>query len=163
MSRKLAAAPEDLRISSHVRARILFPPVGFRASNADDQALVVQLHVEDRWRVLLMSDSGEPTEQRLMESGEDLRSDFIIKGQHHSGRSASLEFLERVQPRAIIASSGPFPDRDRVDEAWASTVTARGIKLFRQDESGAVALRFFRDRWEAQPYLGSETFRSTNR
>jgi hypothetical protein len=46
MSRKLAAAPEDLRISNHVRARILFPPAGFRASNADDQALVVQLHVE---------------------------------------------------------------------------------------------------------------------
>jgi beta-lactamase superfamily II metal-dependent hydrolase len=50
-----------------------------------------------------------------------------------------------------------------VKAEWAETVAARGIRLFRQDESGAVTLRFFADRWEASPYLSGETFRSTSR
>jgi beta-lactamase superfamily II metal-dependent hydrolase len=41
-------------------------------------------------------------------------------------------------------------------------VRARGIKLFRQDETGAVTLRFGRDGWEARSYLTGETFRSSS-
>jgi len=163
IDRRFAAAPHEMRHSKEVTSRVLFPPPGHRSSNADDQALVLQLNIGNRWRVLLTSDSGEATERHLVATGEDLRSDVIIKGQHHSGRSASPEFLERVQPRVIIASSSPFPGHDRVDDEWAASVTARGIKLFRQDETGAVTLRFYRDRWEATPYIGSETFRSTSR
>src|SRR3712207_9585598 len=85
------------RLADGVALRVLFPPPRHRASKADDQALVVQLNVNDRWRVLLMSDSGEATEQYLLGSGADLRSDVIIKGQHSSGRSGTPEFLERVQ------------------------------------------------------------------
>ena len=163
LERRFAAAPEELRLSKDATSRILFPPPAHRARNADDQALVVQLQIADRWRVLLMSDSGEATERHLMERGDDLRSDVLIKGQHHSGRSATAEFLNRVQPQVIIASSSPFPGEDRVNDEWATSVASRGIKLFRQDETGAVTLRFFRDRWEATPYLGSEVFRSTSR
>jgi ComEC/Rec2-related protein len=161
--RKLFAASDEQRISKDVTARLLFPPKGYKASSADDQAMVVQLGITDRWRVLLMSDSGQMTERLLLESGQDLRSDIIIKGQHHSGRSGSTEFLERVQPRAIVTSSLSFPENERVRDEWAAELAARGIKLFRQDETGAVRLRFFHDRWEATPYLGAETFRSTNR
>jgi ComEC/Rec2-related protein len=163
IDRRFAAAPEDWRLSKDVSARVLFPPPRFRASKADDQALVVQLNVSDRWRVLLMSDAGEATEQHLLASGEDLRSDIIIKGQHSTGRSGTPEFLERVQPQIIVASSSPFPGKDRINEDWAAGVTARGIKLFRQDHAGAVTVRFFRDRWEATAYVGSDTFRSTSR
>jgi hypothetical protein len=42
-------------------------------------------------------------------------------------------------------------------------VRSRGIKLFRQDETGGVELNFFRDHWEATSYLTSETFRSLSR
>jgi ComEC/Rec2-related protein len=163
IDRRFAAAPEDLRLSKDVSARVLFPPPGFRASKADDQALVVQLNVSDRWRVLLMSDAGEATEQHLLASGEDLRSDIIIKGQHSTGRSALPAFLDRVQPDVIVASSSPFPGKDRINEDWAASVTARGIKLFRQDHAGAVTVRFFRARWEATAYVGSDTFRSNSR
>jgi competence protein ComEC len=163
ISRRFAAAPEDLRLSKDVTARVLFPPPRHRASKADDQALVVQLNVSDRWRVLLMSDAGEATEQHLLASGEDLRSDIIIKGQHSTGRSALPAFLDHVQPQVIVASSSPFPGKDQINEEWAASVTARGIKLFRQDQAGAVTVRFFRDRWEANSYVGSDTFRSTSR
>ena len=139
---------------------MLFPPAGFKASNADDQALVMQLIVAGRWRVLLVSDSGLATERALLDGGENLASDILIKGQHHSGISGSPEFLERVRPQLLIASSPDFPENERVKNEWAESVTRRGIKLYRQDETGAVSLRFYPERWEAAPYLEPAIFHS---
>jgi competence protein ComEC len=92
-----------------------------------------------------------------------LRSDILIKGQHHSGASGTPEFLERVQPQAIIATSRDFPESERIKPEWAENVRARGIKLLRQDETGAVQIKIFEDSWEATTYVTSETFRSTSR
>ena len=163
LTRQLCATGGDFDLARDVTARVLFPPAEHRARAADDQAMVAQLVVRDRWRVLLMSDSGEATERLLLKTDTDLRSDILLKGQHHSGRSGSAEFLERVQPQAIVASSPRFPENERVKDDWAQMVTERGIKLFRQDETGAVTLRFFRDRWEATSHLTGEIFRSTSR
>jgi beta-lactamase superfamily II metal-dependent hydrolase len=66
------------------------------------------------------------------------------------------------QPRLIIATSRDFPEYERIDDQWAEGVQACGIKLFRQDESGAVTLRFCDHDWEAQSYLTGETFRSSS-
>ena len=132
---------ESFPVSSNVTARILFPRAGFNASMADDQTLVVQLSINAA-RVLLMSDSGYATETALIESKADLRSDILIKGQHHSGKSGSDAFLEAVQPRLIVTTSCDFPQPERISDEWTERVCARGIKLFRQDETGAVALEF---------------------
>ena len=155
IQRRLVAAPEEVKLGREITARVLFPPPNHLARIADDQAVVVQLVVDDHWRVLLMSDSGESTEQSLLKSGVDISSHILIKGQHSSGLSCSAAFLERVGPEAIIASSPEFPENERIKEDWAREVTARSIKLYRQDQTGAVTLRFFRNRWEAIPYLHS--------
>lgn len=162
IARKLVGSNEQFDLGRDVSARVLFPPANFKGPTADDQTLVLQLLIADRWRVLLMSDSGEATETALLQSGADLQSDIVIKGQHHSGNSGSAEFLERVRPAAIVASSLDFPESERLKEDWAAGVTARGIKLFRQDETGAVTLRFYRQRWEAIPFLSAD-LRNRNR
>ncbi len=161
--RRLYAAADEFEIGHDIRARVLFPPANFRAATADDQALVVQLIIAGEWRVLCMSDSGEATENLLLENNVDLRSDVLIKGQHHSAPSASAAFLEAVRPQLIVASSVEFPQNEHVSDEWAAEVAARGIKLFRQDETGAVTLRFFRHRWEATAFIGSDIFRSAKR
>ena len=109
-----------------------------------------------------MSDSGIKTEQALLVSRFNLQSDIIIKGQHHSGESGSEAFLDAVQPRLIIATSRDFPSYERISDTWGDNLPKRGIKLFRQDETGAVILRCRQDRWEAQSYFTGETFRSSN-
>ncbi|MBA2269808.1 MAG: ComEC/Rec2 family competence protein [Chthoniobacterales bacterium] len=157
-ARQLCATGDEWRLTPDVTIRVLFPPAAHRSRAADDQALVTQIVVHDRWRVLLMSDSGEATERLLLSSGADLQSDVVIKGQHHSGQSGSVDFFERVQPSLVVTSSPVFPEYERVKEEWTQMVRSRGIKLMRQDETGAVTLRFFRDRWEARPYLTSEIY-----
>jgi competence protein ComEC len=146
-----------------VTARILFPLPDSRARIADDQALVVQLVLSGNARVLLLSDSGEATERALLARQVDLRSDLIIKGQHHSGVSGSPEFLDAVRPQAIIATARESAENQRIKEEWAGMVNARGIRLLRQDKAGAVRVRFFHDHWEATSFLETEPFRSTSR
>jgi len=150
-------------LSPQVTAKILFPPTGFAAATADDETLVVQLLVSPTLRILLMSDSGYETENALRASDIDLHSEILIKGQHHSGKSGSDAFLDAVRPRLIIATSRDFPERERVTDEWAASVRARGIKLFRQDETGAVELHFGAREWKARAYITGETFRSSSR
>jgi beta-lactamase superfamily II metal-dependent hydrolase len=110
-----------------------------------------------------MSDSGDATEKSLIGSRVDLRSNILIKGQHHSGSSGSEDFLDAVQPRLVIATSRDFPQQERISDEWARRVQAHGIKLFRQDDTGAVELEFGESEWQARSYLTGEIFRSANR
>jgi ComEC/Rec2-related protein len=156
------AAGESFRLSHNVTANVLFPPPGFSSPIADDQAYVIHLLIGSAVSILFMSDSGIKTEQTLLASHLNLRSDIIVKGQHHSGQSGSEAFLDAARPRLIIATSRDFPEHERISDAWAEDLQRRGIKLFRQDQAGAVILRFGHDSWEAQSYLTGEIFRSTN-
>ena len=155
-------ASENFRIEQTVSAKILFPPVDFFASTADDQAFVVQIAISSA-KILLMSDGGYATEKALLDSGVNLRSDILIKGQHHSGKSGSDAFLDAVQPRLIIATSRDFPQQERVPDDWADRIRVRGIKLFRQDETGAVELELGERDWRALAYVTGEIFRSASR
>jgi competence protein ComEC len=161
--RRVCQTGDEFNLADDVIARILFPPAGFESGRADDQALVIQLLVSGKPCALLMSDSGPATEASLLQMYSDLRSDVLVKGQHHSGLSGSDAFLVRVQPRAIVATSRDFPESERIKPEWAESVHARGIKLFRQDETGAVQIRIFDASWEARAYVTSETFRSMSR
>lgn len=156
------AAGDSFRLSREVTAHILFPPRVFPRSTVDDQVYVVRLLAAPSTSILFMSDSGEKTERALLAFGLNLRSDIIVKGQHNSGQSGFDAFLDAVRPQLIIATSRDFPDYERISDEWAQHLRARGIKLFRQDETGAVTLRFRRDGWEAQSYLTGETFRSSS-
>ena len=162
-TRHLCQAGDELKLSREIRARVLFPPAVFEGERADDQAVVLQLIVAGTPRALLMSDSGVATERVLLRNYPDLRADILMKGQHHSGNSGSVEFLERVQPQLIVATSRNFPESERLKPEWVQEVESRGIKLFRQDETGAVQIRLYGDRWEATAYLTGETFRSRRR
>jgi competence protein ComEC len=158
-----ATAGENFQLSRNVSAKVLHPPGALVTSRTDDQAFVIQVSVPHPVKILFMSDSGYATENALLGSGQDLRSDIMIKGQHHSGDSGSEAFLDAVQPRLIIATSRDFPEHERISDEWAERVRARGIKLFRQDETGAVELRLGERQWTARAYITGETFRSDKR
>ena len=157
------AAGDHFRLSREVTAHVLFPPRRFSVSTADDQAYVVRLRIAPSTSVLLMSDSGQKTEDALLAQGLDLHSDVVVKGQHHSGHSGSGLFLDAVRPRLVIATSRDFPEYERISDEWVADLQRRSIKLFRQDETGAVELKFSSKEWSAHAYLTGETFRSVSR
>ncbi len=156
------SAGGDFAITSDVGGKILFPPAGFAATMGDDQGLVVQLSLK-KTKVLFIFDAGYATEKALLTSRVNLRSDILIKGQHRSGNSGSDAFLDAVQPRLIIATSRDFPQQERISDEWADRVRARGIKLFRQDATGAVEMEFEAEGWRARAFGTGEVLRSSNR
>ena len=156
-------AGDNFHLSRDAIAHVLFPPRGFAGATADDQALVIRLSFAPGTFVLFMSDNGTETERALLANGSDLRSDILVKGQHYSGSSGSIPFLDAVRPRLIIATSREFPEHERISEPWAEQLRARGIKLFRQDETGAVELKFSGNESSARAYLTGEVFRSLSR
>lgn len=156
------AADDGFAPAREVSAKVLFPGRLALPATADDLTLVVQLSIGSSARVLLMSDSGTETEKALVHSGVNLQSDILIKGQNHSSQSGTEAFLDAVRPKLIIATSRDFPDYERINDQWVDRVRARGIKLFRQDETGAVAIGFRKTDWEARAYVTGEVFRSPN-
>jgi competence protein ComEC len=157
--RRGAAAGDEFQLSRNVQARVLFPPPEFVGSAADDQALVLQLTIYKQWRVLLVSDIGPRAEATLMQSGTARTSDIIIKGQHHSGHPGTAEFLQHVAPQLLIAAVPTAAFRGRLPDEYVDVVEAQSIHLLRQDETGAVTLRFRRDEWQAQAFRTGETVR----
>ena len=161
--REMATQGKLFALTRHVTGKILHPPADFRAKAADDQALVIQLRIEKKFRVLLVFDSGRATERLLLARPNELRSNILIKGQHYTGQSGSAQFLDAVRPELVVATSVDFPAHERVADDWAQMLREHGIQLLRQDRTGAVRLQFFRDHWRANGFLDQETFRSSSR
>src|SRR5438309_5187962 len=154
---------DSLFFGSDVHADILYPTPNVKVAAEDDAPVIVQLVINKNIRVLFESDAGTNAEAALLEAGDNLQSDILIKGQHHSGGSGTAQFLEAVKPKVIIATSRPSPVAEQITEEWAKEMAQRGIKLFRQDETGAVEVQFGDEEWRARAYLTGETFRSSSR
>ncbi|HKR54532.1 MAG TPA: ComEC/Rec2 family competence protein [Chthoniobacterales bacterium] len=154
---------DSLLLGRDVHAEILYPPPNIKIRSADDAPLIAQLVINEQIRVLFESDAGAEAELALLGSGADLKSDILIKGQHHSGDSGTREFLDGVTPKLIIATSRESPLAEQITEEWSSEIARRGIKLFRQDRTGAVEIQFRGEDWTARSYLTAEAFRSSKR
>ncbi len=158
-----------LPLSSTTRVRILYPPGGIIARTADDKCLVFQLESGGS-RVLFVFDSGFFTEKWLMENERDLRSDILVKGRHASDISGTIDFIDAVAPRVIVttatARAAPLrftSDSAKFSETWAKQVAARGIALFRQDDTGAVRIEMQRDDFSVRAFAADQTFRKRAR
>jgi competence protein ComEC len=154
---------DSLLFGRNVHAEILYPKTNIKIAAADDAPLIVQLFFDEEIRVLFESDAGAEAEAALLETGDNLQSDILIKGQHHSGGSGTPRFLEAVKPKLIIATSRESPVAEQITQEWANEIGQRGIKLFRQDYTGAVEVQFGDEEWTARTYLTGETFRSGSR
>ncbi len=133
-------AGDELTLEPGVTLRCLFPPPGWRANATDDRCAVFMLRCQER-RVLLMNDAGFITEKALLESGEDLRADILVKGRHGSDFSGLPEFLNAVRPQTVVFSNSTFPASEFVADEWKAMLAAKSIHAFDQARSGAVIIR----------------------
>ena len=106
----------------------------------NDDSLVIKL-TYGAVDILFTGDIGKAAEERLIASGQDLRSE-VLKVPHHGSRtSSSPPFIDAVQPRYAIFSLGQnrlyqFPHPDVV-----ARYRERGCVMFRTDEVAAITLR----------------------
>jgi competence protein ComEC len=133
-------AGEELPLDDGVILRCLFPPSGWNANATDDRCAVFLLRCRDT-RILLMNDAGFVTEKALLESGEDLRADILIKGRHGSDFSGLPEFFNAVRPQSVIFTNSAFPQSEFVPDEWKAMLASKGIHYSDQSRTGAVIIR----------------------
>lgn len=140
-------------------AHVLFPPPGWISGPGDDRCVVLRLECRGR-RVLFMSDAGFITEKALLESGDDLRADVLVKGRHDSDFSGLPEFLNAVQPQAVVFTNCRFPSTERVSAEWVRRVQAKGIEIFDQDTEGGVIIRMAEGALELRGWFSGRKWRA---
>jgi beta-lactamase superfamily II metal-dependent hydrolase len=163
-AKRIVRRDDVLRVSPQAALCVLFPPPGWQRPTADDKALVLRLEL-DGLRVLFTSDNGFAAESWLAQHEPDLRADVVVKGQHARDVSGTLDFLLKVQPKAVVCAAPEFGAPGGGLDAWTSSVQGRGIEVFRQDRTGAVRIEWRRSDGELRlrSHLGDQTFRSRTR
>jgi ComEC/Rec2-related protein len=151
----LAGAERSYPVGEGVSLEFLDLPDGGGSRVADDRCAVMRLHWNG-WRILLTGDAGLLTERRLLEGGTEVESDVWVMGRHDSDFAGTMEFVQAVAPRVIVATEAWFPESERVPDWWAAMIAEQGITLFRQAETGGVICRPRPGRLEVRPWLQPE-------
>lgn len=131
---------ERFPLEPGVHLEILHAPVELEGDGrSDDTGLVIRLHWHG-WKILFTGDAGFTTEARMLDSGMDLRADVIVMGRNSDDYSGTEPFIDAVRPRAIVSSGYHYPEEERVPEAWKEAVAKAGVRLFDQEQTGAVTI-----------------------
>ncbi|WP_228551013.1 MBL fold metallo-hydrolase [Sporosarcina cascadiensis] len=89
---------------------------------------------------LFTGDAEVQTEQKMIDSGYDLKADFLQLGHHGSKTSTSLPFLEAVDPKVAIISAGEDSQYDHPHEEVVSRVKAKGIDIYETSVHGSIVV-----------------------
>ena len=107
--------------------------------DANDRSLVLKFSYRDR-HFLLPADITSVTENHLLQTGADLKSDVLFVPHHGSVHSSSDPFIRRVSPLIGVVSCGrenihrfPHPEA-------AERYRRAAVRLYRTDRDGAVTV-----------------------
>jgi beta-lactamase superfamily II metal-dependent hydrolase len=107
-----------------------------------------------------MSDAGVATEQWLMQHEPELRADLIIHGQHSRDDSATVDFISRVNPQAVILPQPRFGEDEEQLNRRTAELEELGISVFRQDQCGAITIEVRDQELSLRGFLNGQTFRN---
>jgi len=105
--------------------------------SSESNSIVLRLTYRDT-TVLLTGDAREQTERRLMQLGTPLGSTLLKVAAHGTGTATSAAFLEAVQPRAAILSTGTGNPESAPSRDVLGRLEAMKVRLFRTDRDGEV-------------------------
>ena len=129
----------DLKMDADFVFHILAPLSPGEGGNED--SLVIQTSIGGLdW--LFMGDLGEEGEDLLIRDYPDLKTDILKLGHHGSATSSSEGFLDHVQPKVALISSGKENRYGHPDAEILVRLELRNIPIFRTDRQGAVHFLF---------------------
>ena len=141
-------ADDVWRVAGDFRWRVLHPPVPFSGGRRSDDNSVVLLLEYGPTRVLLTSDIGQSVEHFLVAGKADLRAQILVKGRHGTEPTGADEFLDAVQPAAVVQVVNSDQSNRYLEPALRDRLRQRQIPLYRTDETGAVTIRLHRTGYE---------------
>jgi competence protein ComEC len=139
----IARVGQEFELDSGVKLNVLSPAEPLledvRGSEENANSVVVRLSFGN-FHALFTGDSEEETEERLIQSGADLRAQ-LLKVAHHGSRYASTEeFLERVKPEVALISCGEDNDYGHPAPETLERLRRFGVELHRTDLEGEITV-----------------------
>lgn len=111
----------------------------WRPRNENDRSLVLRLQY-GAVRLLLTGDMEADTERWLLAQGVDVRADILKVGHHGSKTSTTSAFVQQVQPRVGIISTGAGNPFGHPHAQTLTTLAQHGVEVWRTDQQGAITL-----------------------
>ncbi len=109
-----------------------------KAEKEQDNSLVVRIECGS-FSCLCTGDATTTTERKLLQSGQELRSDLLAAGCHGANTASSDAFLRAVKPDCTVISVGRdmkwFPGR-----ACVERIRADGCMFLRTDLDGTIVV-----------------------
>lgn len=134
-----------------IRVEVLHPGAEEVGDRLEDRGLVLRLNLAGQ-TVLWAGDISPRTEAKLLASGQKVCARVLVQGEHPAQPGPSAAWLEAVRPEVFIRPGrGYQPDRGLTPEFW-NTVQRLGIRVLRQDHTGAVELECRPDGMEVRPF-----------
>lgn len=126
---------------SSCRVYVLHPAAGDSLSNLNNMSVVLKI-VYGGTSLLLVGDAEREAEAALIRRyGSFLKSDILKVGHHGSITSTTTEFLDTVSPMYAIISVGRENKFKHPSPEVVARLRARGIRIHRTDENGAIITR----------------------
>lgn len=141
--KRLLFAGDRVPLNAGWYLSILYPPAGKTHRLADDKNLVAILEKED-FRLLWLGDAGEEA-VRWMIANRIPPVTGVVVGNHSELGRIPENLLQETGAEWFVFSSENFPDREKLAPNWGAVLEANGARVFRQNESGAVTIRVWRD------------------
>lgn len=141
---RILSAGDRLTLAGGVELQVLSPSrndsrTRREVMDENEQSLVFRISY-GRFSMLFTADAGFAAEQKMIAGGYVLKSTVLKVGHHGSRYSTSSEFLERVQPRVALISSGAGNSFGLPAPRTVDVLASRGIPLYRTDRDGTIEL-----------------------
>lgn len=137
---KLNTVTEDttINLDESTEIQVIVPYMDSYLNNSDDNSLVVKITYGDV-SFLLMGDCGYECEQKIM--GHDLKADILKVAHCGANDSTSNGFLDEVNPKVAIISSGRYSEFGHPDADVVERLLDKGIEVLRTDQNGTIVVR----------------------
>lgn len=89
---------------------------------------------------LFTGDAETDVEKKLLNNGDDIRSDVLKIGHHGSSTSTSLSFLKKVNPIISIISVGENNEFNHPDKNVIDTLKKNNVLIFQTNINGSIIL-----------------------
>ncbi len=134
---------QDFNFSDNIKLKIISPEdplLKNTKSDANNASIVAKL-TYNKVSFLFTGDiENEVQEKILSQSKNDLKAD-ILKVAHHGSRyTSSKEFLDTVNPKVAVISSGQGNSYNHPHQETLERLSANKIKLYRTDMQGDIVI-----------------------
>lgn len=112
-------------------------PCGSSYDNLNNYSAVVKVQ-HGNTSFLLTGDAESLSEQQMLSSGANLKSDVLKVGHHGSKSSTTPSFLKAVSPKYAVISCGAGNQYGHPHKETISKLANAGVNVYRTDTNGTV-------------------------